>query len=104
VHFKNSKLIKLNLKRGAIGLWSKTFQFLKSYQIFDQTNANYSLQYFNIQNQYANKVKSSVWINDAILIPNRNMVCVATSRRDLRLAKVRFFCFNSTLNLYSFIY
>jgi hypothetical protein len=68
-------------KRGSIGIWSKNFTFQKSYQISEDVEDSI---YLNKSVKYGKKTKTSLWITDAVIFLENNMICIATSRRDLR--------------------
>ena len=66
-------------------MWSKNFIFQKSFQISNEVERSI---YINKSTKYLKKEKKSLWITDAVLFPGNHILCVATSRSDLRFFTV----------------
>ncbi|CAF1048971.1 unnamed protein product, partial [Brachionus calyciflorus] len=70
-------------RRGAVGIWTKNLNLIKSFQINPLTN--------QLKNSLMDrKTKNTMWIKDVVLLPELNKICIATTKRDLR-----FFLFSS---------
>lgn len=59
------------IKHGSIGLWSKNFKLLNSFQIYDKTLDS-----------------SNIYVTDAIFLNQNNRICVSTSKNELKFFSI----------------
>ncbi len=104
MYFKNPWRFLNVSRKGSIGLWNKKLEFIKSYQINEQTSSLHNTNFNSTNNENKNHEhkKRSVWLNDACLLVEKNTICFATSKRYLRFYTISTEYFKEEFCIYGF--
>lgn len=80
-------------QRGSVGIWSKNFKLVKTYQITESSERPRT-------GLHDEPPKKSLWVQDAVLTES-NKLCVSTSKRNLRFFNISSENFSEEFSIYA---